>query len=334
MTKKRHPGFGLLAGILLLSNSGFGQVQKEEIDSGYTGGFNRNLQTTENAVNFLVIGDWGRNGAYFQQQVAHQMSKAAATVSADFIVAVGDNFYPNGVQSTQDPNWQFSFENIYKAYTLHCNWYVALGNHDYRGNIQAEIDYSKISRRWQMPATYYSKKIKLKNDEELLLVVMDTNPFIDAYYGKEDEMEKNVRSQDTAAQRQWLQKTLSDTSSSVKWKIVVGHHPMYSGGKRVKSKDTEDMKRKFQALFDDTKVNAYICGHEHDLQVIKPAGHYTTQFLSGSGCEIRPSGSTDGTQFFASKPGFMSFSIDERKMLIQVIEANGKVLYTTTINQQ
>jgi tartrate-resistant acid phosphatase type 5 len=310
----------------------FAQPINEEVLSGYRGEFNKNLQVVNNAVNFIAVGDWGRNGEYYQRDVAQQMTKVAATSGTDFIVAVGDNFYPSGVQSTTDPNWLFSYENIYTGYFLHCNWYVALGNHDYKGNIQAQIDYTKISRRWQMPAPYYSKKIKLNDKDELLLVVMDTNPFITSYYSKNDELTDNIVKQDTAAQRQWLEKTLGDTSRTIKWKIVVGHHPLYSGGKRKKSPDTEEIKQKFQALFYKNKVAAYICGHEHDLQIIKQAGQYTTQFLSGAGCEVRPSGPTDGTQFCASKPGFMTFAVNEQTILVQVIGIDGQVLHTTTLH--
>lgn len=325
--------FGILSvwSCFLFITGSHAQQIKDEARSGYQGLFNNKLQLLDQSVNFMALGDWGRNGEYYQQQVAQQMTQAAATTGTDFIVVVGDNFYPSGVQSTTDPNWHYSYEDVYKAYFLHCNWYVALGNHDYKGNIQAQIDYSKISRRWQLPAPYYSKKIRLNNNDELLLVVMDTNPFIASYYSKNDEVTENVKQQDTAAQRRWLETTLNDTSRSIKWKIVVGHHPMYSGGKRMKSPDTEDMRRQFQSLFSKTKVAAYICGHEHDLQVIKPAGQYTTQFLSGAGCEVRPSGSTNGTQFWASKPGFMTFAVTGQKILVQVIGIDGAVLHSTTL---
>lgn len=322
----------LATAYLFCLHTGYAQPANEEIQSGYRGGFNSNIKVINNSVNFIAVGDWGRNGDYYQQDVAAQMTKVAATSGTNFVVTVGDNFYPSGVQSTSDPNWHYSFEDIYKGYFLHCNWYVALGNHDYKGNIQAQIDYSRISRRWQMPGTYYSRKIKLPGNDELLLVVMDTNPFITSYYSKNDELSENVRQQDTAAQRKWLEATLNDTSRAVKWKIVIGHHPMYSGGKRMKSKDTEDIRRKFQALFHKTKVDAYICGHEHDLQVIRPTGQYTTQFLSGAGCEVRPSGSTDGTLFWASKPGFMTFSVTGQELTVQVVGADGTVLHTTTLH--
>lgn len=67
----------------------------------------------------------------------------------EFIISVGDNFYTNGVASVDDPMWKTSFEDIYKGANLFIDWYPVLGNHDYRGNPQAQIDYSKRSRRWK-----------------------------------------------------------------------------------------------------------------------------------------------------------------------------------------
>jgi hypothetical protein len=185
-----------------------------------------------------------------------------------------------------------------------------------------------------MPAPYYSRKIRINDSDELLLVVMDTNPFIDGYYGKDDEMSKNVAVQDTAAQRRWLAQVLGDTSPSVKWRIVAGHHPLYSGGKRKNGKDTETMRRKFQAMFDQYKVDAFLCGHEHDLQVVRPQGHYTTQLLSGAGCEVRPTGNTEGTLYAASMPGFMVCSVSAGELLVQVVQTNGKIAFRTTIPKQ
>jgi len=324
----------LVAGmILLLPATLRAQRIQEEKLSGYKGGFNKHISVPDKAFSFIIMGDWGRNGQYYQQDVAAQMGRTAASIDAAFIVAVGDNFYPSGVQSTQDPQWNYSYEQVYRSQFLQCNWYVALGNHDYKGNIQAEIDYTKISRRWYMPAPYYAKKIRINDSEQLLLVVMDTDPYIDSYYGKDDEMGRNVAQQDTAAQRRWLAETLGDTDPSIKWRLVAGHHPLYSGGKRKAGKDTEAMKRKFQAMFDQYKVDAFLCGHEHDLQVVKPEGHYTTQLLSGAGCEVRPTGNTEGTLFAASEPGFIVCSINGNTMLVQVVKTNGKIAFKTTISK-
>ena len=56
-------------------------------------------------LNFLVVGDWGRQGESDQVQVATQMAKAARHLHPQFIVSVGDNFYENGVKSVDDPQW-------------------------------------------------------------------------------------------------------------------------------------------------------------------------------------------------------------------------------------
>jgi tartrate-resistant acid phosphatase type 5 len=60
-------------------------------------------------LNFLVVGDWGRNGDSNQREVAVQMGKAAEGLASQCVISVGDNFYEDGVQSTSDPMWRSSF---------------------------------------------------------------------------------------------------------------------------------------------------------------------------------------------------------------------------------
>ena len=82
------------------------------------------------------------------------MGIACGQANAAFVISVGDNFYENGVASLQDPHWQQSFEHVYAAKSLQVPWYVVLGNHDYRGNVDAQLDYGKTHPRWNMPARY------------------------------------------------------------------------------------------------------------------------------------------------------------------------------------
>lgn len=309
----------------------FGQVTPFEYEkqTGYKGKNIPDLTYIEDSYSFLVLGDFGRVGDYYQQDVARELGHATIALEAEFIVSVGDNFYPNGVASTTDYHWISSFETIYKDPSLYTDWYVALGNHDYRGNVQAQIDYSNVSRRWNMPARYYSKTFEVNDNERLLLIVMDSNPYIDSYH-EDPEKYTGVAAQDTAKQTQWLIEQLKTDDPQVKWKVVVGHHPLYSGGKRKESEDTKLFEKKFADLFDQHQVDAYICGHEHDLQIIKPQGRFTTQFLSGAASEVRASGNREGTIFAAAEPGFMAFSIVDGKMLVQTVRANetgAKVLH-------
>ena len=103
------------------------------------------------AVNFLVVGDWGRQGTNHQRDVAVQMGKSAAALRSRCVISVGDNFYEDGVASTADPQWRSSFEEVYTAPSLQIPWYAALGNHDYRGSPQAQVAYTRNSTRWRMP---------------------------------------------------------------------------------------------------------------------------------------------------------------------------------------
>ena len=52
-----------------------------------------------NALNFVVMGDWGRFGEDHQIPVAKQMGITAKEINRDFIISTGDNFYPVGVAS-------------------------------------------------------------------------------------------------------------------------------------------------------------------------------------------------------------------------------------------
>ena len=61
------------------------------------------LISTAGALNFIAIGDWGRNGADHQKEVAFQMGKTANEIYSQFTIATGDNFYPSGVVSEWDP---------------------------------------------------------------------------------------------------------------------------------------------------------------------------------------------------------------------------------------
>ena len=326
----------LLAGAAALCLNTFAQDEnyKEQYESGYRGGYIKGIKLQEDALDFIVVGDWGRQGEYFQKAVAGQMASAATSLDLDFVISTGDNFYPDGVASVQDPLWRSSFEEVYRHFPLQKKWYVVLGNHDYRTNPQAEVDYSKTSARWVMPDRYFSKKFTIDDNtaQQVLIAFIDTNPLVSKHY-KDDVYGPKVQTQDTAAQLQWLRTVLSDTSANIKWKIVVGHHPLYSGGKRRDSKDTKDVNDRLKAIFDQYKVDVYLAGHEHHLEYVKPQGatHYIT---SGAGSEVRPVKLLPGIgKFAAAQAGFVTFSILPHNLLLQFIDHQGKILYASEIKK-
>ncbi len=282
------------------------------------------------ALNFIAIGDWGRNGADHQKEVAVQMGKTATEVRPQFIVATGDNFYPAGVISEHDPLWWHSFENIYTDFSLQWDWYPVLGNHDYMSNPEAQVRYSSVSRRWKMPARYYSKKISIPGDtsSKVLIAFIDTNPLIPDFYSNA-QYGPNVKTQDSTVQKKWLAAVLSDADTNIKWKIVVGHHPMYTGGGRTENYDTKAIRHSLEPVLKKYKVDAYIAGHEHSLQqIIVDKIHH---FISGSASEKTPAKQIKGSLFAASEYGFMLFSVTSGKIQMQAIDFNGEILYSGTI---
>lgn len=295
----------------------------------------QDLKQEIDGIAFLAIGDFGRHGAFTQKEVARDMGTVAEILDLNFTISVGDNFYPTGVQSTQDYQWISSFESIYTHHLLHEPWFVALGNHDYEGNVQAQIDYSNVSRRWEMPNRYFERLIEIDNDQYLQLLVIDTNPMVSKYL-KEPEKYLGINDQSTQEQLKWIEDKLSTTNPKIVWRIVVGHHPLYSGGKRKTAKETQEIQHLLESVFEKHKVDAYICGHEHDLQIIKRNNKPFTQFLSGAGSELRESGRTEGTLFADAVPGFMAFTLTNKVLTAYVIQSQKndfKVIYKNKITK-
>lgn len=310
----------VLVVLLVLPASGLWAQQKKDTPA-----------VNHNALNFIVMGDWGRNGEDHQQLVADQMGKTAKEMSVDFIISTGDNFYPKGVISEYDPLWRTSFEDVYKAFSLQWDWYPVLGNHDYMSNPDAQVAYSKISRRWKMPARYYSKKVPVGGKDQMLIVFIDTNPLIKEFYANH-EYGPNVATQDSTAQKKWLREVLSDPSPDIKWKIVVGHHPMYTGSdKRRESYDTRATRSSLKNLLEEHGVHAYIAGHDHSLQHLSVNG--IEHFVSGSASEATQVGMLPQSKFAVSQYGFMVFTVTESKMIVQIVDYKGRLLYRTEISK-
>jgi tartrate-resistant acid phosphatase type 5 len=315
--------YGTLLVVLLTANM---TLFAQSVDSS--------LRKYPKTLNFIVMGDWGRVGEDHQIPVAKQMGKTAEEINRDFIISTGDNFYPRGVMSEFDPLWKASFEDIYKAFSLQWDWYSVLGNHDYGGNPDAQVAYSKISRRWRMPARYFSKTFAIDGDttNQVLIAFIDTNPLIPEFYTNKD-YGPNVVGQDSTAQKKWLEKTLANKSPNIKWKLVVGHHPLFTATeKRRESYDTRATRNSLKGILDRYEVDAYLCGHDHDLQHLLPAGK-THYFVSGSASEKTPIGQLPISKLALSDYGFMTFSIGIKSLNVQVINENGKVVYRAEINK-
>lgn len=277
------------------------------------------------ALNFIVFGDWGREGELDQAQVAEQMGKAAQDMDSKFVISVGDNFYDNGVASTDDKHWEKSFENVYTAPSLQVPWYVALGNHDYHGDCDAQIAYSKQSKRWNLPARYFSLSKPVDATTTADFFFLDTTPMMEEYSKADNEkIFSKVTKQDVPRQLAWFKAALA--ASKAQWKIVIGHHPIFSGGDHG---DSPELIQNLLPLLEQYKVQVYFNGHDHDLQHLA-AGDLN--FIdSGAGSRVRPTKDTPHTKFALSSSGFTTVSLQADRMDIRMIDNLGKTVYTTMI---
>ncbi|KAF4368458.1 hypothetical protein F8388_018582 [Cannabis sativa] len=142
----------------------------------------------DGSLSILVLGDWGRRGHYNQSQVAYQMGIIGEKLDIDFVISTGDNFYESGLKGVDDPAFQESFTNIYTAPSLQKPWYTVLGNHDYRGDVEAQLSpvLRKLDSKWICMRSF------IVDTEIAEFFFVDTTPFVDKYFLEPKDDENNV----------------------------------------------------------------------------------------------------------------------------------------------
>lgn len=277
----------------------------------------------EDKLNFYVANDLGRNGYYDQKPIAELMGEMAEVVDPEFVLATGDIHHFEGVQSVSDPLWMTNYELVYSHPDLMIDWFPVCGNHEYRGNTQAVIDYSNVSRRWMMPSFYYTKSFE-EEGATVRVVWVDTTPMIDKYR-KDTEDYPDASKRDYQRQLQWVDSVL--TSATEDWVIVAGHHPIYADTNKSE-KERADMQKRLDTILRKHHVDMYICGHIHNFQHIRMKGSDIDYVVNSSGSLSRGVNPVDGTVFCSGEPGFSVVSADKKSLKLFMIDKNGNVLHT------
>ena len=278
----------------------------------------------EKPLNFYIANDLGRNGYYDQKPVARTMGRMAENIDIECVVAPGDVHHFEGVRSTSDPLWMTNFELIYDHPELMLPWYVIAGNHEYRGNTQAVIDYSRVSARWNMPYFYYTKVLE-SDDITVRLVMLDTSPLLDKYR-KDTEDYPDAGKRDIESQLVWLDSVLNVSKED--WVIVVGHHPIYADTEKNETERTDMQKRVDIILRRHKNVDLYVCGHIHNFQHIRRSGADYDYVVNTSGSLTRPVKKIEGTQFCSSVSGYSLVTADKKELSLHLIDKDGKIVYS------
>ena len=270
-------------------------------------------------VNLFVANDLGRNGYYQQRPIAELMGNMAEEIGPECVLAVGDVHHFNGVVSVDDPLWTSNYESIYAHPELMIDWLPVLGNHEYRGNTQAVLDYAQRSRRWVMPARYYSRVYE--NDGTTVRVVMiDTTPLIEKY--RTDSIGyPDACKQDIDAQLQWLDATLKAACED--WVIVLGHHPVFAQTSKSDSERADMQRVLLPVLRRYGNVAMYVCGHIHNFQHLRVAGDGIDYVVNSAGALARKVKAVDGTQFCSPEAGFSVISANKQSLALYMIDGRG-----------
>ena len=290
---------------------------------------------------FLVMGDWGGQTTYpyttpAEIATATGMGKIANSLSSTFGLALGDNFYTQGVKNVDDTRFQHTFENVFTADSLqapHFTFNVLAGNHDHNGNVTAQVSYSGRSKRWSFPSLYYTFT---EGDVQFVMidtVVLSGNSDLDDGTELDGDQLPGPESMDAAdAQLAWIETTLSN--SNAKYLVVGGHYPVYS---ICEHGPTAMLQDQLKPLLEQYNVSAYMNGHDHCAQLID-VGDGVQYHTIGSAHYNDPSTahastvSSDQVKFHVGSQhvlgGFASVSVDSTGMTVVHRDGDGNVLYT------
>ena len=253
-------------------------------------------------IHFIFVGDTG-TGTSDQYRVASAMKTYCTRDACDFLVLLGDNFYPGGVSSVLDPQWQTKVIKPYEP--LNIPLYPVLGNHDYLGNVSAQLNFSKIFSHWILPARYHTFTRGM-----VQFFILDSNKM-------------------DSAQLTWLKTELN--GSAARWKIAAEHHPLYSYG--VHGSD-ENLINTLRPLLLG-RLDFFLVGHDHDKQVLKdPSDSFLHYVVAGTGSQNRPSKGGVLSQFNSSTLGFGSLNLDDETAALKMLNANAEIEFEKRISHR
>lgn len=299
----------MLAGVVALTHT----LQQEALQKGClafpTPIPMQNEFAQKQEIRLVALGDWGTMDGD-QKQVAQGMKSVCQTQGCDLGLFLGDNFYPNGVTSVNDPHWEHTFSKVYHA--LNIPFYAIVGNHDVKENIAAQVVYSLKDTQWRMPDYHYAFKAGPAS-----FLAFNSECHLLGY---------------------WKLGALLNWHDSSNWLLALGHRPVYGSGTHG---DSDWLSRFVWKHWFEAKVDFLLSGHNHHLEWLEMQGHRTTYLISGAGGKhyrdpgerqrSRPSRATQ--RFVHQDTGFLWMRITTQQAEFQFFDANGQRLIAKIHNR-
>ena len=261
---------------------------------------------------FFAVGDQG-TGSPDQHQVGRAIRDKCRASRCDFGVLLGNNFYPDGVTSAEDPQWKAKFEDPYaELLAMGVPFYPVLGNHDYADGADFsrgahQVAYGIGHPLWRMPATHH-----VFEHGNVLFAALDTMRLDAGPREAEDEQQDLVE---------------AASGSGPRWVVALGHHPYASNGQNG------DARRRLARFLEREvcgKADVYLSAHDHNLQVLPPLPSCDTlQVIAGGGgyaTYTLPGGHP--SLFQRQTLGFAYVAVDGNRLRLEMIGPDGGTLFT------
>lgn len=258
---------------------------------------------------FSAFGDWGTWGPNFRL-VASRLNQQP---HSKFTILLGDNFYPRGVSSADDPLF-----GLFSHFSDSSDqFYVIAGNHDYETPGSVELEMAHQHPKWVFPKKYYAKIDFIEGSNENLLLCM---VFVDSVSFDAD-----------SAQQAWLAAQLKECDIPNTLRIVSGHYPVYSAGMYWKSGSVSKFRNAINPILIEHNVHLYLSGHEHQMQALEADGiHY---LIAGSATHVYlDSVDHEKIKFQGFDAGFLNFALEDGVARYEFVRAeDGGVAYASEV---
>ncbi len=263
---------------------------------------------------FCAVGDTG-TGLPGAERVARSIARLARTGPLDFVLLLGDNFGPKGVESIRDPQWQSKFEKLFDPSKLAVPFYAVLGDGDHRSDRVAPRLYGLNNPRWTHPKPTYPFQTE-SHGAKFTFIGVDTTFLLG-----------NISNPDVRIANRVMVHALQMLSSD--WKIMFGHHSLYSSGGKRDGERSKKLREVCEGWFEKFALDLYIGGNDRSLEILKPKKGVTHVVSGGGGGPEMAHSLTcrEDTIYGYTGGGFTWFRFDGEKLEITIYDADGRAKY-------
>jgi len=292
-------------------------------------------------LRFAVIGDSG-TGDEHQYRIAAQMAAWHDRLPYELVLMLGDNVYGAFWGGGNQKDFEEKFDKPYAELLRRgVQFRAALGNHDTRADDGRQLIAARDRFHIEGPQGYYSftagEWTPAAGAAGLDSEKGEGVPLVEFFVINTVRLEKDKKDPEQLA---WLERALAQ--SKARWRIVYGHHPLYSTGKRH-GPDAK-LRAKLEPLFvrrgdhspeagasglggeekGEARVHVVFAGHDHIYQRFQPQKGIA-YFVCGSSGKLRRGN---------AEPSALVAAVNDQTYSFMLWEATPTELRFRALNEQ